>query len=111
MGKGSLIALGSVVAVFVAMAVWLGYQHSVISSQSRTIDSMTSQIESLEKQSKARDKVAKTHKSDVAKAEKERDEYKRKLKAAEADSVCSNTPLSDDTQRVLKELYGSQPSF
>lgn len=103
--------LGSSVIVCIALAVGMYWQHSIISSQRSTIDSMTVQIEGLEKQAKARDKVAKQNKLDKAQAEKERDEFKRKLKDAEKDSPCANAPLSDESKRVLKDLYNSQSSF
>lgn len=102
--------LGASVIVCVVLAVGMYWQHSKIVSQSRTIDSMTTQIEGLEKQAKARDVVAKQNKQDKDKAEAERDKFKRKLKDAE-DGVCTNVPLGDNSKRVLEELYNSQPSF
>lgn len=107
----NLKLLGASVLIFIMMGVGLYWQHTKISSQALTIDSMTSQIESLEKKAKARDKVAVTYKQDIAKATRERDDYKRKLRDAEAGNSCSDNVLSDSTQRVLKELYSSQPSF
>lgn len=103
--------LGASVIVCIALAVGMYWQHSTIVSQSGTIDSMTIQIEGLKKQSKARDIVAKQNKKDKQKAQEERDEFKRKLKDAEENSPCANTPLSDNSKRVLEDLYNSQPSF
>lgn len=103
--------LGASVIVCIALAVGMYWQHSIISSQRSTIDSMTKKIEGLEKKEKARDAVAKQNKQDKVQAEKERDLFKRKLKDAEKDSPWANAPLSDESKRVLKELYNSQPSF
>lgn len=103
--------LGASTIICIVLAVGMYWQHTKIRSQSDTIDSMTIQITSLEKQSKARGVVATQNKKDRMKAERERDAYKRKLRDAEKDSLCSNTPLNDNTKRVLRELYNSQPSF
>lgn len=109
--QASYKLLGASVIVCIALAVGIYWQHSIISSQRSTIDSMTTQIEGLEKQSKARDKVAKQNKLDKTQAEKERDEFKRKLKDAGKGNPCNNAPLDDESSRVLKDLYNSQPSF
>lgn len=103
--------LGASVIVCILLAVGMYWQHSTIRSQRDTIDSMTTKIAGLEKQAKARDVVAKQNKQDKEKAQQELDTYKRKLKDAEKNSPCATTPLNDESQRLLKDLYNSQPSF
>lgn len=98
------------VFISIVLAVGLYLSHQKVLSQARTIDSMASQIQLLDKQVKARESSASVLKKDKERAVKERDEFERKLNESESGSECRDVPLNDNTKRVLKELYGSQPS-
>lgn len=102
--------LGASVFISIVLAVGLYLSHQKNLSQARTIDEMSQQLSILDKQIKARDSSASILKQEKEKAAKERDMYKRKLNESEADSVCRDVPLNDNTKRVLDELYRSQAS-
>lgn len=78
-------------------------QDAKIAEQEKTIKS---QIKSAEAQAKA-DKVLRDKQGAL---QAERDKVKGKLDETLKNQSCADTPLPDDAQRVLEELYGSKGS-
>lgn len=103
-----LLGASVLISIVLAVGMFILYQKNV--SQARTIDELQGQVTLLDKQVKARESSASILKKDKERAVRERDEFERKLNESESGSECRDVPLNDNTKRVLKELYGSQPS-
>lgn len=102
--------LGALVLACICLAIGMAYQHSKIASQGATIASQAETIGHY-KQDKAAQEVADSRlQAEKEQIAQQRDNYKKQLKNALKDQECAAVPLSDDTKRVLQELYGRKSS-